>query len=68
MVFLQKVLRNGGYSSPEQFFFVVVYMLNNKQFRRRSNIAVDEKVINAPPFDAYNSAYSAPVKEDIRES
>jgi hypothetical protein len=33
VVFFQKLLRGGGYSNPEQFFFVVVYMLNFKQFR-----------------------------------
>jgi hypothetical protein len=32
-VFFQKLLRNGGYSSPEQFFFVMVYALNYRQFR-----------------------------------
>jgi hypothetical protein len=31
--FFQKILRGGGYSSPEQFFFVMVYMLNCIQFQ-----------------------------------
>jgi hypothetical protein len=31
--FFQKLLRGGGYSNPEQFFFVLVYMLNYCQAR-----------------------------------
>jgi hypothetical protein len=34
--FVQKLLRGGGYSNPEQFFFVLVYMLNYRQFRAAS--------------------------------
>lgn len=34
--FFQKLLRGGGYSNPEQFFFVLVYMLNYRQFRAGS--------------------------------
>ncbi|HEX5235546.1 MAG TPA: hypothetical protein VFW25_09465 [Silvibacterium sp.] len=30
-VFFQKLLRGGGYSNPEQFFFVMVYLLNYRQ-------------------------------------
>lgn len=30
-VFFQKLLRGGGYSNPEQFFFVMVYILNHRQ-------------------------------------
>ncbi|MGO4517943.1 hypothetical protein AB4Y89_19270 [Terriglobus sp. 2YAB30_2] len=30
--FFQKLLRGGGYSNPEQFFFVLVYMLNYRQY------------------------------------
>ncbi len=33
-VFFQKILRNGGYSTPEQFFFVVVFMLNYRKSRQ----------------------------------
>jgi hypothetical protein len=33
-VFLQKLLRGGGYSNPEQFFFILVYMLNYRQFKQ----------------------------------
>ncbi|NUQ28982.1 MAG: hypothetical protein HOQ35_10775 [Acidobacteriaceae bacterium] len=32
MCFFQKLLRGGGYSNPEQFFFVLVYMLNYRQY------------------------------------
>lgn len=35
-VFFQKLLRGGGYSNPEQFFFVMVYILNYRQFRREA--------------------------------
>jgi hypothetical protein len=34
--FFQKLLRGGGYSNPEQFFFVMVYMLNYRQSRAAS--------------------------------
>lgn len=34
VVFFEKLLRGGGYSNPEQFFFITVYMLNHRQFRR----------------------------------
>ncbi len=34
--FFQKLLRGGGYSNPEQFFFVLVYILNYRQFRGTS--------------------------------
>lgn len=31
-VFFQKLLRGGGYANPEQFFFILIYMLNYRQF------------------------------------
>lgn len=34
LVFFEKLLRGGGYSDPEQFFFIVVYMLNFGQSKR----------------------------------
>ncbi len=38
-VFLQKLLRGGGYSNPEQFFFIMVYMLNYRQFKQEAGKA-----------------------------
>lgn len=35
-VFFQKLLRGGGYSDPEQFFFIMVYMLNYRKSRQGS--------------------------------
>ena len=40
-VFFQKILRNGGYSSPEQCFFIIVYMLNSAQFRHEAIASTD---------------------------
>ena len=34
LVFFEKMLRGGGYSNPEQFFFIFVYFLNSRQFRQ----------------------------------
>jgi hypothetical protein len=44
-VFFQKLLRGGGYANPEQFFFILIYMLNYRYFRlekRDSMIATQE--------------------------
>jgi hypothetical protein len=38
-VFLQKLLRGGGYSNLEQFFFIMVYMLNYRQFKQEAGKA-----------------------------
>lgn len=48
-VFFQKILRNGGYSSPEQFFFVMVYILNCQQYRRAANKSVRATYPRKPP-------------------
>jgi hypothetical protein len=36
-VFFQKLFRGGGYSNPEQFFFIMVYLLNYRQFKKEEN-------------------------------
>jgi hypothetical protein len=42
LVFFAKLLRGGGYSDPEQFFFILVYMLNFRQFRRERSGAIPD--------------------------
>lgn len=54
-VFLQKLLRGGGYSNPEQFFFIMVYMLNYWQFKQENN-----KVAAAPSKFKLLPAFSPP--------
>jgi hypothetical protein len=50
-VFFQKLLRGGGYSNPEQFFFITMYWLNCRQAdsrKKRWTISRTTRLLNRP--------------------
>lgn len=46
--FSLKLLRGGQYFDPEQFFFVFIYMLNHRQFKREARQIVRRSLLGSP--------------------
>jgi hypothetical protein len=48
LVFIHKMLRGGGYSNPEQFFFIIFYMVNYREYKLETAARVVSRIALSP--------------------